>query len=897
MFPPSFATALVRWRLRQGPCDEVLDDMAEVFALDVERVGLWRARLLYWAHALNIALLGIGQPNAQPTYETAGSFAMYRNYLTVALRTIQRHKVYTGINIFGLAVGLACVLLIVEFVRFEQSYDDVPEAERIYRVQNNYIRNNILIYESAATFSGVGPAMEADLPDVEMATRFYHAGALFNTVVTHEAAPEPRYFQERNLIFGDEKLLDLFAVDMIAGDPISALDATHTVILSASTAQRYFGAAAPLGQTLRVTDERGNDHLCTVTGVFADQPPNRHVAIDLIVSYPTLHAHPEGAERYEANWGGYAFYTYVRLREGTDPRKIEQQMYTLLDRYKPGYKETNAAGERIRQNHFTLVPLRDIHLSSHLQNEAGVNGNGTLVRFLLLVAVFTLVIAWVNYINLSTARALERAKEVGLRKVLGSNRSQLVRQFLLEALVLHAIAVGCGLLLVAGIRPVFLDWAGLPEGSMFWRDPIVGLSLLGFTTVGAFLAGLYPAFVLSAFQPARVLKGAFRHSASGRWLRKGLVTFQFALSIALLCGTVVVYAQLAFMQNRDLGFEIEQTVVLEKPGHVGNDYAAYRERVASFKQEVRTLAAVQQVTASSIIPSEGIHRGIVVRRHLSSSIDDAHSIEIVQTDYHFLETYGIEVLAGRGFAEDHGDKAAFVLNASAATMLGFATPEEAVGETVYLYGREPHRVVGVMADYHHEALHRAPDPMLFSLSPAVDRYFSIKLNTPNITEALAHVAARYQEAFPGNPFSYTFLDERFAAQYTADQRFRDRFGFFAGLAMFIACLGLYGLTAFTTRQRAKEISIRKVCGAGSLRVLGLLASDFLKLLALAAIVALPVAYVGLEGWLNTYAFRIDLTPSLFIVPLLAVVVIALLTMSYQSLRAALMNPMHALRQD
>lgn len=891
------ATALIRWRVAQPRQDEVLDDIEEVYALDIERVGKGRAQLLYWGHALNIALFGIGKPDDEPAYETANPIDMYRNYLKVALRTIHRQKAYTLINVLGLAVGLACVLLILEYVQFEQSYDNVADAERIYRVQNNYIRNNILIYESAATFSGVAPAMKAAFPEVEATTRFYHAGAIFNTVVSNEASAEPQHFREPHLIFGDEGLFDLFAINLVEGDAATALDAVNTMVLSAATAQRYFGKSNPIGQTLRVTDENGNNHLCTVTGVFADQPMNRHVAIELIVSYPTLHTRPEGARRYEENWGGYAFYTYVRLAKGTDPRWVEQQMYGVLDQYKPGYKEVNAAGERIRQNHFTLVPLGNIHLTSHLQNEAGVNGNATLVSFLLLIAAFTLIIAWVNYINLSTARALERAKEVGLRKVLGSRRGQLVRQFLLEATVLHVIAVGCGLLLVWMVRPAFLVWAGIPAGTAFWNDVQIWTGLLAFTTLGAVLAGLYPAFVLSGFRPATVLKGSFRHSARGQWLRKSLVTFQFALSIALIIGTVAVYAQLAFMQNRDLGFDVEQTVILEKPGNLGSTRAAYRERMGAFKQSVRNLAAVRQVAASSVVPSQGIHRGIVVTRQPNSPLSEAHSIEIVSTDYDFLEAYGMTMLAGRGFSEAAGDTSVFILNASAATMLGFASPEVAVGETVYLYGQEPRRVVGVMADYHHESLQRAPDPMLFNLYPSVDAFLSIKLSTQDLPGALAQLEALYQEAFPGNPFRYTFLDDRFNAQYTADQRFGERFRFFAMLAIFIACLGLSGLTAFATQQRAKEIGIRKVCGASVGRVLVLLASDILKLVLVAATVAFPIAYISLDGWLNTYAFRIALTPMLFLMPLVGVIALALLTMSFQSLRAALSNPIVALRQE
>lgn len=894
--PPALARALLAWRLHARRT-EVLDDMNLLFQANTETYGVRKARWLYARDALNIAVLGIGDTKRELTLSFDSM--MLQNYLKIARRNFQKHKAFAGINAAGLAIGMAACLLILQYVTHELSYDRVPDADRIYRVENNYIRGGQLIYESAATFPGVAPAMRKHFPAVEAAARFYHSGLEEHVILTYEAAENPVTFAERNLLFADPSFLTLFDVNVLRGNPATALQEAGAVLLSTAAARRYFGDTDPLGNVLRFNDNALNEHLLTVTGIFEDDGRNRHVRYDILASYKTLYTRrPEGETHYEGRWWDYQYYTYVRLRPGVDPATIEAGMPTLLDTYRPDYTEVDQDGNQVRKNEFSLVPLRDIHLYSRRQNEVGVNGNGTLVYFLLIVAIFILLIAWINYINLATARAVDRAKEVGVRKVIGSSRGQITRQFLFESLMLNLGAVGLALVLVQAAQPYFNALTGQSLSLWQWTDPLWWLGMLGVFWVGALLAGLYPAFVLSAFQPVTVLKGSFRHASQGAALRKGLVVFQFTASIALIAGTFTVYRQLDFMTAQDLGFDMERMMIIEQPGRLENEQSVRMQRVETFKQLATAVPGVRAVAASTIIPGRGIHRGIILSRTYHGEIEDVRSIEPVTIDYDFLEAYDFTITVGRNFSRDFAsDSIAIILNASAVRALGFATAEAALGETIYEFGAERREIIGVLADYHHETLRRSYDPMYFLLRPQVNTYYSIKLEPGHPAERIAGVKAAYEAAFPGNPFGYYFLDALFDQQYRADRQFGGMFRFFAGLAILVACLGLYGLAAFTTVQRSKEIGIRKVLGATLTDILRLVSTDFVRLVLWAAVVAVPLAYVGLDAWLAGYAFRIGLHWWLFGLPVLLVAALALLTVGSQALKAAVINPVECLRAE
>ncbi len=894
--PPAIARALLAWRLRARH-DEILDDMEALFEAHVETYGLRHARWLYMRDAVNIALLGVGETEHQPM--ASPTLMMLTNYAKTALRSFRKHKAFATINVTGLALGLAACLLILQYVTHELGYDQVPDADRIYRVENNYIRGGQLIYESAATFPGVAPALREHVPDVEVAARFFHSGLEEKVVLTYNDAPgAPVQFIEQDLLFADPEFLDLFDVALVRGEATTVLAEAGAVLLSETAAQRYFGDADPMGKVLQFNNNSLDEHLLTVTGIFADPPRQQHVQYDILVSYKTLHTRRRGEAFYEGHWGSYNYYTYVRLRPGATPNAILARMPGLVDTYKPDYQALGDDGKRMRTNTFWLIPLRDIHLYSHRQNEVGINGNGTLVYFLLTVAIFILLIAWINYINLSTARAVDRAKEVGVRKVIGSSRGQITRQFLFESLVLNLCAVAVAVVLVLIAQPYFNDLTGRTLSLWQWTSPFWWLGMLGVFLLGAFLAGLYPAFVLSAFQPVTVLKGAFRHAIQGAALRKGLVVFQFTASIALIAGTFAVYQQLNFMMDQNLGFDMDRLIVIEQPGRLDNERAARAQHIATFKQTAAAVPGVRGVATSSIIPGRGIHRGIVLARTRDSSVEDIRSIERVVIDYDFVDTYAFTVVAGRNFSRDFAsDSIGVILNASAVQALGFPSAEAAVGETIYEFGQEPRVIVGVLADYHHESLRRSHDPMYFLLHPFVNTYYSVKLGPERVAESIAGVKAAYEAAFPGNPFAYFFLDAFFDQQYRSDRQFGGLFRFFAVLAILVACLGLYGLAAFTTVQRAKEIGVRKVLGASLTDILILVSKDFARLVLVAAAIAVPLAYGGLDYWLGGYAFRIDLGWWLFALPVGLVALLALLTVGGQALKAAIVNPVDSLRAE
>lgn len=886
--PPRLARALLERRLDLRLA-EVLDDMDDLFEIRVAESGPRKAWAWYWLDALNICVFGIGHEAHR--YAQASSWSMYRNYLKLAVRHMQKHKGFAAINILGLAIGMAASLLILQYVTFERSYDQVPQAEDIYRVQNNYIRNGKLIYNSAATFFGVGPAMQETFPQVVQQARFYHGGLNDKYVVTHKPAHGNAIeFNEHDLLFADPSFVEMFGLQMVQGEAETALREPGTIVLSQSAARRYFGNADPIGQTLRVNNSSLQEYLGTVTGVFADPPPNRHVAFDLLISLETLQA--------RRDWGGYLYYTYVQLQQGTDPATIKAGMPGLVDLHKPGYMAVDDEGKRMRINEFTLQSLREIHLSSHLKNEVATNGNGTIVQFLSIVALFILLIAWINYINLATARAVDRAREVGMRKVLGSHRGQVVRQFLVEALVMNVLAFVLALLLVLGLQPLFNQLTGNDLSMAVWDSLVLGGGLFGALLVGTMLAGLYPAFVLSSFKPLSVLKGQLRHTSHGAFMRKGLVIFQFVASIALIIGTFTVYQQLTFMQTQDVGFDMEQMVIIERPGLLDQDATSRGQQFEVFQAALTEQPYIKGVAGSTVVPGVGIHRGIVVKRTQSESLEGAHSIESGYVDDRFFDLYEMTFLAGRNFSRSFGaDSVSIILNASAAHLLDFESPEAAIGQDVFVFGQERHTVIGVIEDYHHESLQIAQDPMYFVYHPGVSLYQSVKINTDDVPATLAAIEGSYQVAFPGNPFTYYFLDEAFNTQYVADQRFGQIFRLFAALAIFIACLGLYGLASFTTRQRAKEIGVRKVLGASLENVLVLISKDFLLLIALATLIAIPLAYVGLHRWLEGYAFRIELGWSLFLLPALLVMVITFSTIGFQTLKAATLNPVHTLRDE
>jgi putative ABC transport system permease protein len=798
---------------------------------------------------------------------------MWHNYVTVALRTLSRNRVFSAINILGLAVGMAASLLIFQYVSFERSYDAFhPDADDIYRIQLNAYQQGKLAYRSATSYPAIAPALEKEFPEVAETARLLD---MDNGVVTYDRVQ----YRENNFYFADNSVFAVFHLPFVKGDPRTALRDPNAVVLSESTARKYFGTANPLGKTLRL----GNDPY-QVKGVFKDYPNNAHLELDLLFSFPKEH------EEASTNWGWYDFFTYVKLRPGTDPDKFGAKVKNLVMRHSPGREHPNRA-------ELFLQPLRSIHLHSDLNQEAEANGNGRAVDFLLIIAFFILAIAWINYINLATARAVDRAKEVGVRKAIGALRQQLVGQFLAESLLLNLVAVVVAMAMVWLALPAFNQLTGRALDPAQWLETPLWLPALLTFAAGSLLAGVYPAFVLSGFRPVAVLKGRLRSTAKGLALRQALIVFQFAASVLLIVGTLTVYKQLRYMQNQTLGFNADQTLVVRSPGVIDSTYGV---RAGSFKQELANAGIAPNVTASTYVPGIEILWTSTYRSKGPLS-QGPNTLYINAVDESFLDAFGIELAAGRNFSPDFGtDRKGVLLNETAARLLGFRSPEEALNQEVY-GGRDTTVVVGVVRDYHQLGLQRAHWPMLFrylrNMQADAAQFYSLKVPARDLDQTLAAIKGRYDQFFPGNPFEYFFLDTFFNEQYKAEQQFGRVFGLFAGLAVLIAALGLFGLISFTAVRRTREIGIRKVMGASVPGIVLLLSKDFLKLVGIAIAVAVPLAWHVMENWLADFAYRTEVGAGVLALAGLLALLIALLTVSFQAFKAAGTNPVKALRTE
>ena len=800
---------------------------------------------------------------------------MFKNYILTTLRNISRRKGFSILNVLGLSIGLAASLLIMQYVKDEFSYDDFHvNKENIYRVQYDRYRDNELVLQCATTFPKVAPALLADYPEVQKACRLYlrYGGGVIRY--------DDIQMKEDNLFTADQSFFDIFSYPLLKGDRATALKEPNTAVVEEETARKYFGDADPMGKRIKF----GNREEYEITGVIRS-PENSHLKFSFLLSYPSL-VKLVGPDAEQA-WGWYDFYTYIQLNPGADPKALEAKFPAFIKKY-----GQEGDDKKVK---FSLQRLTDIHLNSDLLQEARVNGNGRSVYFLSIIAFFILVIAWVNYINLATARAVERAKEVGVRKAIGAGRGQLIGQFIAEALIVNFGAVITAVALMSATIPLFNALSGKVLTTSILMDPTLWYAAAVLFLAGSALSGLYPAFVLSSYQPARVLKGSMKGTHEGLLLRKMLVVMQFVASVALIAGTLIVYRQLQFMQNRDLGVDIDQVLVINAPGVT--DTSTYVSQLRSFKSEVQRHPNVQSFTASSEVPGNLIYWTNGGKRIGGDQEVPSIVMYRMGIDHDFFSTYKNKILAGRVFSEDFtADTSNVILNRKAVEVLGFNTPENAVGGQVKI-GNDTLTVVGVVENYHQEGLKSNFRQTAFHLLPENHSYYSVKVEAKDLDQTLAYIKEKYSEQFPENPFDYFFLDTFFQRQYQTDRQFGQVFGFFALLAIFVASLGLFGLASFTASQRTKEIGIRKVLGSTVPNIFLLLSRDFLKLVIIANVIAIPLVVFFMDKWLHTFAFRINISYWIFLVSALLTLFIALITVSFQSIRAAMANPVKSLRYE
>ncbi len=806
---------------------------------------------------------------------------MIRNYFKVAFRNLWRHKFYSLINITGLAIGVACCLLITLFVVDELSYDKYhTKGDRMYRVGFSGSLGG-RDFVGATASSPTGPTLVQDYPEVESATRFRDRGSYL-------VRYEDKTFKELGIVFVDGNVFETFDFKLIEGNPASVLTEPNTAVITPGIAEKYFGSEDPIGKTLRLD----NSFDYRVTGVMDDIPRNSHFRFDIFLSMESL------SESRNGQWMSFNFQTYIVLQPGSDPDALEAKFPNMIETYIGPQVEQylnitlDEFAEQGNRIGFFLDPMHDIYLKAAVDDELGTPSDIRYVYIFSAIAIFILLIACINFMNLSTARSANRAKEVGVRKVMGSLKRQLVNQFISESVLLSlfafVLAIGIAYLALPTYNQLAQKQLLIPIA-----NPLFILTILMGALVVGFLAGSYPAFYLSAFKPATVLKGNLKSGMKSSWLRNSLVVFQFATSIILIVATLVIYNQLEYVQNKKLGFNKEQVLVVEDAYALGN-------QLVSIKEELKNEADIDNVTISGFLPdakSDRNNNGYFPGHQPTS--DNVFVIQTWRVDYDYLATMGIELVDGRNFAPEFpSDSTAIIVNETLVETMGW---DNAMGEIISRFSDDPnnpesYHIIGVVKDFHYNSLHENIGPLILHFGNSRG-LMSMRLNAQDIPRAIRTVEDKWNSVANGQPFAYSFLDDRFNESYQQEQRIGKIAMAFSSLAIFVACLGLFGLAAFTAEQRTKEIGIRKVLGASVAGIIFILSKDFGRLIIVAFVLATPLAWYVMDDWLTSFAYRTNLSPVIFIIAGLTALMVSWLTMSYQSIKAARANPVDSLKDE
>ena len=791
---------------------------------------------------------------------------MFKNYLKIALRNLLRHRGYTFINIVSLAIGMACCLLILFYIRNELSYDrDHENADRIFRI-GRISQSGDNVRKGARSTVPMGPALKADFPEITEVIRFWRA---FNPVLSYQ---EKHFREDHKLYFTDPAVFDVFSFPLINGNPHTALESPNTIVISEAMAEKYFGVEQPMGKVINFRGYPAGELDLVVTGVMRDLPRNTHFEFEFLASLV-------GVETERTNWGSSKpIWTYVFLPQNYPPEKLESKLPGFADRY---LKLENTTEE------LHLEPLESLHLFSDYPGSFKAPGNLAYIYLFSAIGFFILLIACVNFMNLATARSLARAKEVAVRKVLGAYRIQLIKQFVGEALFLSYLALALAIMLIEVLLPVFNTTFNLDLVIDYFQDWFVLLCLAATVPVVGLLAGCYPALFLSRLQPIAALKGRFVATTSGNRLRKGLIVFQFVVSIVLISGTLMIYNQLDYVQNKNLGFGKEQVVVV--PYGKNDDVL-----IAAMLRHPN----IMNVSISQRVPVN--LKNSDVRIVVPQGFVQPFRVQSYITDEYFLDTYKIELATGSNLSSSPGiANQEFMINETAAKEFGW-TPEQALGKRLLWSGDKNGRVVGVIKDFHMASLHERIRPLVLHTIPgdfSWQTFISIRIGLEDLQNTLRFIEKTWKKFTPNDAYEYFFIDESLDLLHRDDQRFGKIFSYFAILAILIACMGLFGLASFTAEQRTKEIGIRKVLGASISNVVLLLSKEFTKLVGVAFLLAVPIAFLVMERWLDNFAYRISADFNLFLLAGILALIIALLTVSYQSIRAALTNPVKALRYE
>lgn len=803
---------------------------------------------------------------------------MFKNYLNTVLRGIWKHKILSGINIFGLATGITCCLLILLYVQFEYSFDRYHEnQDRIHRITLNAVLagNELNI---AATPYPMAAVLENEFPEVEHAVRIqrFFQDALVSV--------DDLSYQEGEMFLADPSFFDIFTFPLLAGNAETALLEPNTIVVTESMANKYFPGSEALGKTLTVNNE--TDYL--ITGVIADIPANSHFHPDFIISFTSDPNHDSPI------WLNNNMRTYVLVRPGTSEANFLEKLQELIPKYIAPQieqvlggtlEEFLATGGRYN---YGLQALTDIHLFSDLDGEIEPGGSATYVYTFQAIAVFILLLACINFMNLSTARSSNRAKEIGVRKVLGAYQGQLVGQFLIESILISLLALLIALPLVALLLPPFSAVMDREmSASVLFSPSSLSYLVAGAIFVGT-LSGSYPAFFLSKFHPQEVLKGKLSSGGKNSWLRGSLVVFQFVISITLVASTLIVYTQLDYLRSKPLGFEKEQLLIIHRAGGLG-------EQLESFKTQIAQQANIESVTSAADVPGDLSGQNVYLIEGRPAA--DSHILSTIGVNYDFIETMGMEIVSGRGFSREFpSDGSALLINETAAREMALEQPTETTLIAPNPEGNVSGPVIGVVKDFHWESLHQEIRPMVIRVS-SFPGYILVRIQADNVPQTIATLEDTWSTMTGGEPFEYTFADEDFDNFHQQDQRLGEIFIGFSALAILIACLGLYGLASFTTEQRTKEIGVRKTLGATVSNIVLLMSRESIVLVFAALVIAVPIAYLTMNTWLQMFSYRASISSVSFIASGILALIIAFLTVSSQSVRTALKNPTLTLRDE
>jgi putative ABC transport system permease protein len=858
--PARFAAWLLKHLLPEHIGPEGLGDYTEIFGLKVLEHGrIWANLWFCWQICLSL-----------PPYlleKFTWSFVMFKNYFKIAARHLVRQKGYSFINISGLAVGMACCILIALWVQDELSFDKFHKnADRIFRI--TYAEEIGGAHDHYAMSPAIGAkVLTEELPEVEAFTRLMIGSGMI------------RYgdskYDETGIYFADPGFFEIFTHEFIEGDSAGALAEPGSIVLTEDTARKIFGRERPLGKILKL-----NTRDLKVTAVIRNPPPQSHLTFQYLVSLSTIR---KQIANYLDNWLVIGGWSYVLMSENARPEAVEDKMAGIVERH---------AGEEARANglkiFFLLQRVTDIHLRSHLEAEPQAQGDIRYVYIFSFIAVVILVIACINFMNLSTARSTKRAREVGMRKVFGAQRRRLIVQFMTESIAFSLLGLLGSVVLACLLLPEFnrLTGKALAIGQAFESGAI--LLIPGLILSSGLIAGFYPALVLSAFPPAEVLRSRLSRGARRSVLRNGLVTLQFAISVGLIICTLVVLQQVRFMKNQELGFDKEQVLVLRVRS------AGIQDQFEAFRQRLKQLPEILETSFSDGVPGRVSHVLTVFKQ--SRPQTDSHTFDVILADYDFLKTYNIELASGRDFSRlfISDENGAFLVNETGAGRLGWR--DETLGKKIGFSMDTLAPIVGVVKDFHYRSLREPFSPLAICLSPGAGQLLSIKLNTRKLDETLASIQGIWEEFEKDRSFLYFFVDENFDALYRSEDRFARIISLFSGLAIFVACLGLFGLASYTAEQSTKEIGIRRVLGASTPGLVLRFLREFLKWVLAANLIAWPLAYFTMNRyWLSRFSFRVDFNIALFLIAGLVSSVIALLTVSFQSIKAALSNPADTLR--